>query len=181
MLGELRTRKLTHFFNVMDHDRDGRVTREDLERVAGNLATLRGLAEDSAEYASFRVGFDSYAVGLLAGAGGPGGLTLDAWLSYNAQLLADEARFEATASLAAAAMFALMDANGDGVINLDEYRQWMSAWGIDPDDHADEVFGKLDLNGDGTLSRGEVLGLVRDFFYSDDPDAPGNWALGPFQ
>ena len=56
----------------------------------------------------------------------------------------------------------------------------MRAFRIGEQDITEKVFQKLDLNENGTLSKEEILQLTREFFYSDDPDARGNWALGPF-
>ena len=67
-----------------------------------------------------------------------------------------------------------------GKITLEEYGEWMRAFRVEEQIITDDVFQKLDVNGDGTLSLEETLQLTREFFYSDDPDARGNWALGAF-
>lgn len=54
-----------------------------------------------------------------------------------------------------------------------------SAWkGFDGG--VDEVFPRLDLDGDGYLSRAEFGELWADFWRGDDPASPGQWVFGPF-
>jgi hypothetical protein len=66
-----------------------------------------------------------------------------------------------------------------------------SATGTDPDlgsdvddakideEHAEVGFEKLDVDGSGYLSKGEVKDAVSQFYFSSDPDARGNWLMGP--
>ena len=182
MLSELRTRKLTRFFRVVDRDGDGILTLADPEIVVRKLASLRELRQGTTSYESFRDGFMAYWSDLMKRSDGDedGVVTLREWLDYHDEMLADETRFEYTVAFSAGIMFALMDTDEDGTISLDEYGEWMKAWGIDEDDLTPEVFAGLDRNGDGILSQTEVLDMVREFYYSDDPDAPGNWCMGPF-
>src|SRR4051794_12968434 len=43
---------------------------------------------------------------------------------------------------------------------------------------ADEAFRHLDQDGDGYLSADEFITAIVEYWSSDDPDAPGNWAMG---
>jgi hypothetical protein len=36
-----------------------------------------------------------------------------------------------------------------------------------------------DADGDGKVTRDELLKNVEEFFYGEDPNAPGNWLVGP--
>ena len=182
MLTDLQKRKLTRFFNVWDANGDGIITSEDPEQVAQNLAELQELKPGSPEHERFYSGFMLYQKDFLQAVDvdESGSVTLEEWLAYHDKMLQDEERFERTALVAAEAMFQLMDRDGDGRITLKEYGRWMRAFRIVEQDILEEVFQKLDLNESGALSKEEMLRLTREFFYSDDPDAPGNWALGPF-
>ncbi|MDJ0516140.1 MAG: EF-hand domain-containing protein [Trichodesmium sp. MO_231.B1] len=40
-----------------------------------------------------------------------------------------------------------------------------------------EIFPKLDLNGDGGITKDELVELLRQFHGSDDPNAPGTYFL----
>jgi Ca2+-binding EF-hand superfamily protein len=182
MLTNLQKRKLTRFFTAWDTDGDGVITTKDPERVAQNLAKLQGLEPGSPEHENFYNGFMAYQNHFVrtVDVDESGNITLEEWLAYHEKMLQDEASFAGTALMTVEAMFDLMDRNGDGKITLEEYGEWMKALRIAEQDITEKVFQKLDLNGNGILSKEEVLQLTCEFFYSDDPDARGNWALGPF-
>ena len=43
------------------------------------------------------------------------------------------------------------------------------------------TFNKLDVNGDGELSKEDFWQLANDFFFTDDLTLPGNWLLGFYE
>jgi len=182
MLSDVRKRKLVRFFNVVDTNGDGVFEARDTELVAQRVAALRGLSPGEEGYEGFYRGFSYYWEDLRRSCAPSeqGRVTLDEWLAYHTEMLADEARFRATAEASASLMFALVDSDGDGVLSLEEYGQWMRAWGMTDEHTSTEVLARIDPSGAGQLTREDVVSLTHTFFYSDDPDAPGSWAMGPF-
>lgn len=182
MLTDLQKRKLTRFFNVWDANGDGVITMEDPAEVAQNLARLRGLDPDSAAYEAFYTGFMLYQDDFLGtvDVDASGQVTLDEWLAYHEEMLLDADRFERTVLMVVEVMFGLMDRDGDGRITLEEYGDWMRGMRIREEEITADVFQKLDLNGNGIVSKEEMMQLTSEFFLSHDPEARGNWALGPF-
>jgi len=76
-------------------------------------------------------------------------------------------------------IFDVFDPDGDGTISAQEYRGLATIFNIDPT-QADEIFLRLDLSGDGSISREEFTQLWIDFWYSEDKNAAGNWMFGPY-
>lgn len=182
MLSDLRRRKLTRYFRLVDADGDGSFTRADSETIAARLVALRGYAPGSPAHNAFVAGFLRYwdDVRRDVDASEDGKVSLSEWLHYHAIMLANPARFEVSAETSARLMFVLLDVDGDGRVTTDEVVSWLRAWGQIDEDSIRRIPGILDINGDGFLSHAEIMSLTREFFFSEDPDARGNWAMGPF-
>jgi hypothetical protein len=71
----------------------------------------------------------------------------------------------------------MFDQNDDKYITKAEYKDMFRVYGIDMK-YLDMGFNKLDFNGDGQISKTELVQGFSDFFLSSDPDAPGNWIFG---
>lgn len=182
MFGDLRRRKLACLFAAFDGDKDGVLTDADPAFILANLARLADLEPGAPQREALEQGFLAYwrDFVMTSDLDRDGRVTLDEWYAYHAEMLADEVRFEMTAAMSASVMFALVDGDQDGVITLEEYGAWLSAWNVDRAAIDGAFLRHLDVGGDGHLTHGQVLALTREFFYSDDPDAPGNWAMGPY-
>ena len=77
----------------------------------------------------------------------------------------------------AKAMAALADLDQNGTLSPSEWRWQFQGLGI-PDSEADESFQHIDTNGDGQITVDELIEAWRQFHFSEDADAPGNWILG---
>ncbi|MCA9719363.1 MAG: hypothetical protein H6713_39800 [Myxococcales bacterium] len=181
VLSDLRVRKLKHLFNFVDTNNDGVLTVHDTELVADAIAALRGLKPGDDGYDNFRAGFMYYWADVREASdlNKDGVVTIDEWVTYHNEMLADPERYDATAQTSANLMFALVDVDDDGVITLDQYCGWLGAWGLTDPSALAEVKRHLDPEGKGTLTLDEVLAYTREYFYSDDPGSPGNWSMGP--
>lgn len=182
MLSDLRVRKLKCLFAAFDGDKDGVLTDDDPQVIIASLAALAGLDPETPQRAAFAQGFLAYWRDFImtSDLDRDGKVTIDEWLTYHEEMLTDARRFEMTAAMSAGVMFALVDRDHDGRIALADYGGWLRAWQVDAGAIDDALLARLDVNGDGSLTRDNVLDLTREFFYSEDPDAPGNWAMGPF-
>lgn len=176
MASELQRRKTRLVFTAMDVDADGFLDRQDFAALTERWTAKRGLAPDSPEATRLsEIMMGWWAV--LADAAQDGDrVTLDDVLVVVDRLAADTAPVTATAK----AMFEAIDADGDARISAAEYRQLIETWnGVRTD--TDEIFGELDLNGDGHLTLDEFIVLWTEFWAGDDSNAPGTWVFGRFE
>jgi len=179
MVSELRRKKLTKVFNTLDHDGSGVLTKADLELSAEATAKIRGYQSGSSEYASI---YDKTVTKQWDDLGkmdsdGDGKVTLDEFIAYYDKPASDPTVNELIA-LGGETLFEMGDSDGDGEIGLPEFKKMNLAWQSD-EAQAEQTFTKLDQNGDGSLSKEEFLAHVKDYFFSDDPQSPGNLILGP--
>ncbi len=181
MLSELQTRKLTRRFKISDADNNGVIERIDFERIAERSAELRGWSSDSPETKKLHANLMGWWSGMqpMADVDQSNQITLQEWLNYHDQLIHDPELYQATIGVVIEFDLQVYDLDGDGALNLGDYTAFFASLGLNAEAAA-EVFPKLDRNGDGLISRSELLQLVDEFFKSDDPQAAGNWMMGAF-
>lgn len=73
-----------------------------------------------------------------------------------------------------------LDHDGNGSLSLEEYVSMYDAIGIPPN-HSSDAFKRLDRDGSGEIDPDELKEAIREYYLSDDPNAPGNWLLGPVE
>jgi hypothetical protein len=66
----------------------------------------------------------------------------------------------------------------DGRLSGEEFVAFYGCYGV-PEDVAQQAFGRLDTAGSGSFAIEDLMKLGREF-YGNDPDAPGNWLVGPY-
>jgi len=178
MLSVFRRAKIAHQFRLYDTDGDGLLERADLMRVADALAGARGAAPGSATYQALITLYEAMWAPMQRRAGGSlhARVTLEAYLAWHEELLADRTEYESVLGAMAGLLFDVFDDDGDDVVRLAEYEQFARVMGIAGTPAS--WFPRLDLDTDGCLTREEVRTLTEQFYFSDDPAAPGNWFYG---
>jgi len=181
MLTDLQRRKLIRYFKVYDVDDDGRVAPADFERVLENVRILHGLKDGSAAYSQLRDGFMRRwdALARCADADASGGIDQGEWLGYWSALMQSQERYEEEILEVTDRLFSIFDTDEDGVIGPDEFCDFFSVYG-QKTALARATFIDLDLDGDGAISRDELMEMADQFYRGDDPNAPGNKLYGPY-
>jgi juvenile hormone diol kinase len=182
MLTELQKRKLTVLFHHHDMDKDGYLAREDYEEYARRVCEALDLAPGSEEYDAVHTqtvaAWDTDVLKAFD-RDGDNRVSLEEHLEAYDVSINDPALYERLSIGYARSMLKLWDRDGDGRLSGAEYVTLMGCFGVS-EDAAQKAFQHLDQSGDGYLSTEEMIKAVEEFLTSDDPDAPGNWLIGPY-
>jgi Ca2+-binding EF-hand superfamily protein len=175
VISELKRRKSVAVFHRLDANGNGVLERNDFSVVCAGYIEQGGWAKDSAKAEGMRALFDGWWDAILAAADidKDGVITADEFADAAATLGAD------ASDGVGPMLFDAFDGSGDGLISPVEYRVFLSLYGVDAA-QADETFARLDLDGDGRITREEFSSLFMEFVDSEDEDAPGNWLFGPY-
>lgn len=186
MLGHLQRQKSHHYFDLIDRDEDGYINGEDFEIQAENLADERSLPEKDRE--ALREQMLGWWEQLCATADvdDDDRISRSEWDGFWEAIQSamdegsdeEEAQMRKSLEQAGKVTFDTIDATGSGKITEDEYAEWLAAWDANG---AAEAFNELDRGGTGHLSEDDLIEATKEFYLSNDADAPGNLLYGTLQ
>jgi hypothetical protein len=155
--------------------------RQDCELVVQATTQVMGYAPGSPEYttyhAEYMAGWDALLV--LADSDGDQRLTATEFCTAFGKLMAQPEQFNAVVLGFVKTAITLWDSNQDGKVSEQEYKNYLLTIQVTEAEAAD-AFRRLDLDRDGYLSREEIFQNMKEYYFTDDPNAPGNWFFGPF-
>jgi Ca2+-binding EF-hand superfamily protein len=181
MLTPFQQRKLTRYFNCLDVDGNGFFEKEDVDIIVDRLTSKRGLEKGSDEFKYINnsislIWENARKFGISKD---PDRVTLADWLAHEDLILDNEETREGYMKKITKDVFDLIDADGNGEIDIDEFNDIMTSFGV-AEGIPQWSFQHLDLDGNGTISKDEFVTIVEDFHLSEDLDAPGNYLFGPY-
>lgn len=181
MLTDIQTRKLTKLFRLYDANGDGVLVQQDFIALATRLANLRQGLHASPHYDQILAHLQEDWVCLCEAAdrNHDARITLDEWLLYYGQLLNDIKQYVGRVITLVTLLFDAFDQDNDGYISEQEWMGLLAIFNVLPI-YASSIFVNLDLNQDGLLNQDELLTLIHDFFYINEPSAPANFMFGPY-
>jgi len=171
-------RKHTYSFMLFDTDGDGLVERADHDRIVDAACKARGLSGADAE--KFHGGMAQIWETLekMVDRDGDHKINLDEWLAFQGGLASNREMWQLAIEGNIRQFLALFDLDGDGALDPKEYGHMLGAYGL-PGAVARLNFALFDLNGDGVISTDELVQLVREWSFGEDPAAPGAFLFGP--
>lgn len=181
MLTQFQNQKWLHFFNILDFNKNGKITEEDFLAIAENLAILWGYRIGSDEYEEVRKKCKQSWRQFIAVI--PGEIIIEVYRDEFFNLAEELVRFESKKVLGdfvagfVDEILNYFDLNKDDYISIDEFVDLFVAFHIEVR-YSGKAFTKLDLNGDELLSKKELLTAVEQYFTSDDKEDRGNWLFG---
>lgn len=162
------------YFNRIDFDKDGAITRKDFESMAERFAKESEMKADHAKILmdSLTGVWDKFLASVAGGKGIDQGTFIE---SMKAQVKASDAKSVVEGPLPL--FFRAVDTNEDNMISRDEYGIFFQMLGLDPG-MAPKSFDAIDTNNDGLLSQEEFIAAGSDFFINEG-DSPNKLFWGP--
>lgn len=168
-------RKIRTFFRVFDVNKDGLVTVEDFEILAERYG--EGYEDERKEIVREKLIklFSTYDVVC----GGTGRMTEERFID-GCKKLRNDTNYPTVLKEVAAICYSLLDSDGDGIIDEDNYARLF--YNLRIPDHealAKVSFAALDTNHDGKLNFEETSTGYYDYMQSDDESLPSRIFFGP--
>ncbi len=196
MLTEFQKRKLMKLFSMYDACNLGVLKISDFECLAQRLADLRGWKVDSSAYEDISSKFiylwnrmrseiknvynsqpevlnnpDAWTTQIRTQ------ITVKEWFTYFEVVLPNPDYHQEVLALSDA-IFTVVDTDQSGNLDKAEWAELFRVYNISVI-YVDETFAKIDANGDGNLSKQEVMTMIKEFYFSNDLESVGSYMFGP--
>jgi Ca2+-binding EF-hand superfamily protein len=173
-------RKLARRFRTYDSDGDGFIEREDFTQAGLRTTKAFGLAEDDPK----AVRFQAMLIGLwerlssVTGHDHNSRISIDEYKKAFANgLLETPESFDAGYVPFLDAVMAIADEDGDGKLTVEEHILWTGAL-MNLSEADARMIHDILSDDDELMSTQALLEAIREFYFSEDHAAAGNWLLG---
>jgi Ca2+-binding EF-hand superfamily protein len=181
MLSEIQTRKHTFIFDLIDFDGNGFIEKNDFAGIAENLCVVRGEEVDTPQSNQILAQCEQLWKGLEThiDENNDGKCTLEEWLKFIETNLSNGSSDKVNELLNSAVgqLFDLYDTDSNGDISLPEYLDIFLSFNLNAS-LVGKSFLLLDANGDGSISKNELLTFIKELLTSSEINDTGNWIFG---
>lgn len=182
MLTEVRRKKLSYLFSILDANKNELLQPDDFSEVAEKMSDSLNYEANSKERLRLRLKSLRLYVQLLTDMEKDDvSITREEWLMlFGSRTIISPKVAKKYIFRTAAYIFNLFDQNEDRVISKNEYYDMFKIYNIDMT-YSEMGFERLDQNKDGQISLREMVDGFKDFLMSSNPEASGNWIFGDWQ
>lgn len=182
MLTEVRQRKLSYLFDILDSNKNELLQPDDFSLVANKICDSLNLEPGSKIRLKLKLKSLRLYVQLLTDMEKDDiSISREEWLAlFSSRRMIAPKVAKKYIYRTAAYIFQLFDQNEDQVISKKEYLDMFRVYDIDLK-YSELGFEKLDANGDGQITLKEMVKGFKDYLMSSNPDAPGNWIFGDWK
>jgi hypothetical protein len=169
MLTQSQRGALSRWFDLLDADGNGVIEANDYDVMARRVCQSFAYGVDTERYE--RVQRIYLNLWFLLSGGADGGIDRERFVTWYAEYLVGlPDGYDGVMAPVVDAVFEMVDANGDGRVDLDEFSRLFEAYGIEPAEAA-RVFADVDRDRDGYVSRHELHAAAHQL-YEDAGGAP---------
>ncbi|KAL0822098.1 hypothetical protein ABMA28_005462 [Loxostege sticticalis] len=178
MVSDFRKKKYVHVFTTFfDTNKSGTIDKKDFDLSKEQIAKLRGWKAGEPTYKILEDTLSQLWEGLQgADANKDGEVSVDEWVAVWDNYAKNPSAAAEWQSLYARFVFQLEDGSNDGSIDSEEFSSVYAAFGYDKAE-AVEAFKKL-AGGKAKVTWPEFEQLFKEYFSTDDVNAPGNFLFG---
>lgn len=175
MVSDFRKKKLLHVFTAFfDTNSSGTIDKKDFELAIERISKLRGWKAGDAKYKEVEDTLNKVWNGLSsADTDNDGQVSKDEWIAMWDNYTKSPSDWQ---NVYCKFIFQLEDASNDGSIDSEEFSSVYASFGLDKGE-AVNAFQKMS-KGSSSVSWGQFQELFKEYFTTDDVNAPGNFIFG---